>query len=330
MIGLGRSDPSAGEYIAEIQRRLAAQDKVGYRLHAMGTSLEGATEDILAVVGELHRVPVRAWPAPRLHRPQAGRAPRPRADPRRQGAVGGGAAGRGLNGGSPGAPLPPIRHRRCRGWDSNPHRPQGGPRILSPLRQPIAPPRRLPRIVARARARRVWVARPTEKLVDVRRVSNVAVKAAGTQQDRRYGVRRAEREHPVPRSPIPRGSLRTYTRAEARAFRPALAAAQVPGRRRPRHPDPARPSARLRAARRALPVATAGLLPPDAGLHRGRRGRAPGGLRRRLQRDGRRRARRSRSVPGSTGSPATAASTTFASRPRTARTRWTTSPTCTA
>ena len=57
VIGLGRSDPSAGEYIAEIQRRLAAQDRVGYELHAMGTSLEGSTEDILAVVGELHRVP---------------------------------------------------------------------------------------------------------------------------------------------------------------------------------------------------------------------------------------------------------------------------------
>ena len=57
VIGLGRSDPSAGEYIAEIQQRLAAQDRVRYRLHAMGTSLEGSTEDILAVVGELHRVP---------------------------------------------------------------------------------------------------------------------------------------------------------------------------------------------------------------------------------------------------------------------------------
>jgi uncharacterized protein (TIGR00106 family) len=57
VIGLGRSDPSAGEAIAEIQRRLASQDKVGYRLHAMGTSLEGETDDILAVVGELHRVP---------------------------------------------------------------------------------------------------------------------------------------------------------------------------------------------------------------------------------------------------------------------------------
>jgi uncharacterized protein (TIGR00106 family) len=57
VIALGSSDPSAGAYIAEIQRRLGAQDKVGYRLHAMGTSLEGSTEDILAVVAELHRVP---------------------------------------------------------------------------------------------------------------------------------------------------------------------------------------------------------------------------------------------------------------------------------
>lgn len=57
VIGLGRSDPSAGEYIAEIQRRLAAQEKVGYRLQAMGTELEGSTDDILAVVAELHRVP---------------------------------------------------------------------------------------------------------------------------------------------------------------------------------------------------------------------------------------------------------------------------------
>jgi uncharacterized protein (TIGR00106 family) len=57
VIGLGRPDASAGDAIAEIQRRLAAQDRVGYRMHAMGTSLEGSTDDILAVVGELHRVP---------------------------------------------------------------------------------------------------------------------------------------------------------------------------------------------------------------------------------------------------------------------------------
>ena len=57
VIGLGRADPSASRYIAEIQRRLAAQDKVRYELHAMGTSLEGETADILAIVGELHAVP---------------------------------------------------------------------------------------------------------------------------------------------------------------------------------------------------------------------------------------------------------------------------------
>ena len=57
VIALGRPDASASAYIAEIQRRLAAQSRVRYRMHAMGTSLEGSTEDILAVVGELHAVP---------------------------------------------------------------------------------------------------------------------------------------------------------------------------------------------------------------------------------------------------------------------------------
>ncbi len=57
VIALGRPDASASAYIAEIQRRLAAQDRVGYVLHAMGTSLEGETADILALVGELHAVP---------------------------------------------------------------------------------------------------------------------------------------------------------------------------------------------------------------------------------------------------------------------------------
>ena len=57
VIALGRPDPSASAYIAEIQRRLAAQDRVRYVMHAMGTSLEGSTEDILSVVGQLHAVP---------------------------------------------------------------------------------------------------------------------------------------------------------------------------------------------------------------------------------------------------------------------------------
>jgi uncharacterized protein (TIGR00106 family) len=57
VIALGRPDASASAYIAEIQRRLAQQDRVGYVMHAMGTSLEGTTPDILAVVAELHAVP---------------------------------------------------------------------------------------------------------------------------------------------------------------------------------------------------------------------------------------------------------------------------------
>jgi uncharacterized protein (TIGR00106 family) len=56
VIGLG-AEVSASRYIAEIQRRLAAQDRVRFRLHAMGTSLEGDTADVLALVGELHAVP---------------------------------------------------------------------------------------------------------------------------------------------------------------------------------------------------------------------------------------------------------------------------------
>jgi uncharacterized protein (TIGR00106 family) len=57
VIALGRAEASASAYIAEIQRRLAAQVRVRYEMHVMGTSLEGATADILAVAGQLHAVP---------------------------------------------------------------------------------------------------------------------------------------------------------------------------------------------------------------------------------------------------------------------------------
>ena len=57
VLALGRPGASASEYIAEIQRRLRAQERVKFRMHAMGTSLEGTTEDIPAVVGELHAIP---------------------------------------------------------------------------------------------------------------------------------------------------------------------------------------------------------------------------------------------------------------------------------
>jgi uncharacterized protein (TIGR00106 family) len=66
VLTLGRPDVSASGYIAEIQRHLAAQDRVRYEMHAMGTSLEGTVADILAVVGELHAVPFDQG-APRVY-----------------------------------------------------------------------------------------------------------------------------------------------------------------------------------------------------------------------------------------------------------------------
>jgi uncharacterized protein (TIGR00106 family) len=57
ILALGRKEVSASGYIAEIQRRLARQHRVRYNMHAMGTSLEGSTEDILRLVGELHALP---------------------------------------------------------------------------------------------------------------------------------------------------------------------------------------------------------------------------------------------------------------------------------
>ena len=58
VLGLGRAEASASFFLAEIRRRLEAQDRVGFRMHAMGTSLEGEVSDILAVVGEMHAVPL--------------------------------------------------------------------------------------------------------------------------------------------------------------------------------------------------------------------------------------------------------------------------------
>ena len=66
VLALGREAVSATDYIAEIQRRLQRQDRVRFRMHAMGTSLEGSTADILAVVAELHAVPFEQG-APRVY-----------------------------------------------------------------------------------------------------------------------------------------------------------------------------------------------------------------------------------------------------------------------
>jgi len=66
VLALGRSGASATDYIAEIQRHLQRQDRVRFRMHAMGTSLEGSTADILAVVADLHAVPFGQG-APRVY-----------------------------------------------------------------------------------------------------------------------------------------------------------------------------------------------------------------------------------------------------------------------
>src|SRR6266545_8037071 len=108
VIGLGRSDPSAGEYIAEIQRRLGVQEKVRYQLQAMGTELEGSTDDILAVVAELHRVPFELG-LPRVYTVL-------KLDERRD-------KEQTLE-----DKVRSVEERLkeyCRGWDSNPHAPEG-------------------------------------------------------------------------------------------------------------------------------------------------------------------------------------------------------------
>jgi uncharacterized protein YqgV (UPF0045/DUF77 family) len=43
---LGRAQVGTSDYIAEIQRRLGRQDRVRFRMHAMGTSLEGCNESL--------------------------------------------------------------------------------------------------------------------------------------------------------------------------------------------------------------------------------------------------------------------------------------------
>jgi len=57
VIGLGGPGPGASEYLAEVHRRLEAQDRVAFEMQAMGTLLEGPTQDVLTLVGELHAVP---------------------------------------------------------------------------------------------------------------------------------------------------------------------------------------------------------------------------------------------------------------------------------
>ena len=57
VLALGTGTPSTSGYIREIKRVLEAQDRVRFEVHAMGTSLEGTTQGILALVAQLHAVP---------------------------------------------------------------------------------------------------------------------------------------------------------------------------------------------------------------------------------------------------------------------------------
>ncbi|MBK8294989.1 MAG: MTH1187 family thiamine-binding protein [Solirubrobacterales bacterium] len=57
VLPIGREGASVSDLLAELRRLLDAQDKVRFEMHAMGTSLEGTTEDIFALAAELHALP---------------------------------------------------------------------------------------------------------------------------------------------------------------------------------------------------------------------------------------------------------------------------------
>jgi uncharacterized protein (TIGR00106 family) len=60
VVPVGREGAATGDVITEIRRRLEAQDRVRFRMQAMGTELEGSVEDILSLAGELHRIPLES------------------------------------------------------------------------------------------------------------------------------------------------------------------------------------------------------------------------------------------------------------------------------
>lgn len=60
VLPIGREGAGVSDVIAEVRRRLDAQDRVGFEMHAMGTSLEGDIDDIFKLAAELHAVPFEA------------------------------------------------------------------------------------------------------------------------------------------------------------------------------------------------------------------------------------------------------------------------------
>ena len=57
VLPIGREGASLSDVLVEVRRKLEAQQKVGFEMHAMGTSLEGEIGDIFALAEQLHEVP---------------------------------------------------------------------------------------------------------------------------------------------------------------------------------------------------------------------------------------------------------------------------------
>jgi uncharacterized protein (TIGR00106 family) len=57
IIPLGTQAPSVGEYVAEIQKTLAAKGVI-FQLTDMGTIIEGESKDLLALAAQLAEIPV--------------------------------------------------------------------------------------------------------------------------------------------------------------------------------------------------------------------------------------------------------------------------------
>ncbi len=57
VLPIGREGASVSDLLTELRRHLDGQDKVRFEMHAMGTSLEGSTENIFALAAELHALP---------------------------------------------------------------------------------------------------------------------------------------------------------------------------------------------------------------------------------------------------------------------------------
>ncbi len=58
VIPIGREGAALSDILAEVARHLASQDRVRFRMNAMGTELEGEVQHILALTGEIQEIPL--------------------------------------------------------------------------------------------------------------------------------------------------------------------------------------------------------------------------------------------------------------------------------